>query len=247
MNVEVLFEKLSAGTSTSLAAAIDYFENEFSELAMKLLWHLKKNNMKVEVLLTYTVVLPFSSYIYVYPIYKQICRKIKPNDTLESLFAVLNGEIWNILDYHLLECYIKKFGTQNLKQRMIQYIYDLNEFKKSTSVSHFMKCWEVFTDIPDYEEMKVKFNNNQMTLADLDEFRKRLKKKSFPYILQEWWSYHRGFEEGCFVVCWLLPDQLKLLLKENIPYLHNLFMEYKVVEVILGDVSVYDCQHTLSK
>ena len=185
--------------------------------------------------------------MYVYPMWKKIRRKIKPNDNLECLFAVLNGEIWNILNYHLLEYFIKKCGTQKLKQRMIKYIYDLNEFKKATLVSHFMKCWEVHMNIPDFEEMKVKFSANHMTLADLDEFRKKVKHKCFPSILNYWWSYYKSFEDGCFVVCWLLPDQLELLLKENIQYLHKLFMEYNVIEVILGEVSVYDGQHTLGK
>ena len=214
---------------------------------MQLLWHLKNNNTKVENLTTHISVLPYSVNKYVYPMWENIRRKIIPNDNLENLFAVLNGEIWNILNYHLLEYFIKKCGTRRLQQRMIQYIYNLNDFKKNTLVSHFMKCWEVYIDIPDFEEMKVKFRNNQMKLADLDEFRKKVKHKSFPHILEGWWSSYKGFKKGCFVVCWLLPDQLGLLLKKNIQYLHKLFMEYNVIEVILGEVSIYDGQHTLGK
>ena len=137
--------------------------------------------------------------------------------------------------------------NSEVEKRMILYIYDLNDFKRTTLVSHFMKCWEVYIDIPDYEELKVKFSNNHMTPADLDEFRKTVQHKCFPSILEDWWSNYKGFKEGCFVVCWLLPDQLELLLKENIQYLHKLFLEYNVIEVILGEVSVYDGQHTLGK
>ena len=235
------------GTSTSLAVAIAYFEQEFSELAKGLQDHLKSNDTKVELLTTYISVLPYSVNVYVYPMWKKIRRKIKSNDNLEGLFTILNGEIWNILNYHLLEYFIKKCGTQNLKKRMIQYIYNLNEFKRTTLVLHVLEYFNAYTNIPDYEEMKVKFKKNQMTLADLDEFQKKVKNKCFPSILEYWWSYHRGFEKGCFVACWLLPDQLELLLIENIVYLHKLFMEYNVIQVILGEVSVYDCQHTLGK
>ena len=247
LNVEVLLTKLLTGTSISLAAAIDYFENEFSELAKRLLWHLKNNNTKVEDLTANISLLPCSVNVYVYPMWINVCRKIETNDTLERLFAILNGEIWNILNYKLLEYLIKQCGNKKLKQRMIQYIYNLNEFKKTTLVSNFMECWEGYIDIPDHEEMKVKFKNNRMTLAGLDEFRKKVEKKCFPSILEDWWSYNKGYNKGCFVACWLLPVQLELLLKENIQNLHKLFMEYEVVEVILGEVCVYDCQLTLGK
>ena len=72
--------------------------------------------MKVENLTTYISVLPYSVNLYVYPMWKKIRRKIKPNDNLENLFAVLNGEIWNIVNYQLLEYFIKKCGTQKLKK-----------------------------------------------------------------------------------------------------------------------------------
>ena len=224
-----------------------YFEKEFSKLAKTFLWHLKDKNTKVEDLTTCIAVLPKSVNVYVYPMWEKICWRINPNDTLESLFTILNGEIWNILNYKLLEYLIQECGTQELEQSMIQYIYNLNEFKNTTLVSNFMEYWEDYIDIPDHEEMKVKINNNQMTLADLDEFRKKVREKCFPYILEDWWSYQKHFEKGCFVACWLLPDRLELVLKENVQYLHKLFMEYKVVEVILDDVSVYDCQHTSGK
>ena len=143
--------------------------------------------MKVEDLSSYISFLPDYLNFYVYP----IRRKVEPNDTLESLFATLK-EIWNILNYHLLEYLITICGTQKLKQRMIQYIYNLDEFKKITLVSNFMECWGDYTDIPDYEEMKVRLKNIQMTLADLDNFREEVKYKCFPFILEDWWSHYKG-------------------------------------------------------
>ena len=224
-------------------------ELRFSDLAESLLSHLKSFGVCVEKLTSLMSILPRSINVYVFPMWQKICKRINSDETLDSLFAILNMEIWNILDYNLLEYFIKRYGSRDLKRRMNGYISKLVRFKKYTLVTEFIKCWDGHNrDIPDYEEVKVKFDKRSLTLADLDVFRKNLMRKCFPSLLNfAGWTYYKHFEEGCFMVSLLLPEQLAMLLKEHINSMCMLLEEYQVKEVILREMIIYYSHRALDR
>ncbi len=229
-------------TLISLSDKIGALESKFMDLAQGLLAHLKNSNFQVERLTSCISLLPRSINIYVFPMWKKICKKVADDETLNSLFTILNMEIWNILDYKLLEHFIKKCGNQNLIREMGKYISELEKFKKGTLVVDFIECWEGHNrEIPDYDEVKVKFDKHCLTLAQLDAFRKTLARKCIPSLLDyAGWIYYKHFQGGCFVVSWALPSQLVLLLKHHIRCMHRVLVKYGVKEVVLGGTVVYD-------
>ena len=232
---------------SSLEEEIADLEHKFLDLARSLLLQLKSNNMRVEKLTACISLLPHSIKKFTNPMWKKICKK-KQIETLDCLFTVLNEKIWNILDYHLLEYFINECGNHDLKRRMKRYILELKNFKKKTLVIPFIKCWEGHDrDIPDYKELKVKFDDNNLSLADLDQVWKRLREKTFPSLLKyAGIMYHKLMEEGCCIVSWLLPDQLAQLLKEHIRRVHVLLKEYHVIQVMIGEVYIYNSQYSLA-
>ena len=232
---------------SSLEEEIADLEHTFLDLARSLLLQLKSNNIRVEKLTTCISCLPHSINMYIYPMWKKICKK-KQYETLDSLFTVLNRKIWNILDYHLLEHFINECGNRDLKRSVKRYILELKIFKKRTFVIPFIKCWEGHDrDIPNYKELKVKFDKNDLTLADLDKFSKRLRKKTFPSLLKyAGIMYHKLMEKGCCIVSWLLPDQLAQLLKEHIRRVPVLLKEYDVIHVMIGEVYIYNSPYSLA-
>ena len=234
-------------SQSSLKEEIADLEHKFLDLARSLLLQLKSNHIRVEKLTSFISILPHSISMYIYPMWKKICKK-KQYETLDSLFTVLNEKIWNILDYHLLEHFINECGNHNLKRSMKRYILELKKFKKGTLVIPFIECWEGHDrDIPDYKELKVKFDNNELTLADLDHVWKKLQKKIFPSLLRyAELQYHKLMEEGCCIISWLLPDQLAQLLKEHIRRIHVLLKEYHVIHVMIGEVYIYNSQYSLT-
>ena len=201
----------------------------------------------MEKLTTCISLLPRSINIYIYPMWKKICKK-KQYETLDSLFTVLNKKIWNILDYHLLEYFINECGNRNLKRSMKRYILELKNFKKRTLVISFIECWDrQGRDIPDYKELKVKFDDDKLTLADIDRFWTRLREKAFPSLLKyAGLVYHKLMEKGCCIVSWLLPDQLAQLLKEHIRRVHVLLKEYHVIQVMIGEVYIYNSRYSFT-
>ena len=54
------------------------------------------------------------------------------------------------------------------------------------------------------------------------------------------WIYYKYFELGCFVVCWMLPEQLALLLREHINSIFNVLEEYQVTQVILRETTILE-------
>ena len=224
-------------------------ELRFSDLAESLLSHLKSFGICVGKLISLISLLPRSINIYVFPMWKKICKRINSDETLDSLFTILNMEIWNILDYNLLEYFIKRYGNLDLKKRTNGYISELVRFKKDTLVMEFIECWEGHNrDIPDYEEVKFTFDIESLTLADLDVFRKKLMRKCFPSLLNfAGWMYYKHFKKGCVIVSLLLPEQLAMILKEHIISTCMLLEEYQVKEVILRKIIIYNSHKALDR
>ena len=66
---------------------------------------------------------------------KENDRITKTMDT-DEIFCVLEP-YWNYIDYAFLGYLIKEFGTEELQQEMEQYIRELEQFEKKTSVQDF--------------------------------------------------------------------------------------------------------------
>ena len=228
--------------STGLSDKITSIENKFSDLAGSLLCHLKSSNICVEKLTSWISTLPRSINVYVFPLWESLKEKISSSYTLDSLFAILNMEIWNILDFKLLEYFIKKAGADGLAERMKKYISELEKFKKETLVIDFIECWEGHNrDFPEYDELTIKFDKQSLTLTKLDKFRKTLVRKCIPSMLNySGWIYYKHFKSGCFEVTWMLPVQLAMLVKRNIPTMCKVLESFKVQQVVVAGTSVYN-------
>ena len=59
------------------------------------------------------------------------------------------------------------------------------------------------------------------------------------------WIYYKYFELGCFGVCWMLPEQLALLLREQINSIFNVLEEYQVTQVIMRETTIYSSHNPL--
>ncbi len=236
-------EKIYRGFLANINAT--ELEHKFSSLVENLLTHLKNSNVGIDELTGRMSSLPRSINIYVYPMWVKVTRKVSTHKTLDNLFTILNMEVWNILDYSLVEHLISTYDNKELKEDMRAYISELNNFKSNTLVVDFIRCWEGHNrSISDLEEVKFKFEKDKLTLEHLDNFRKSLSRQCFPSLLDlAGWIYYKNFNTGCFVVTWLLPIQLAILLKHHMRCTHAVLAYYGVVEVVIGNRIVYDHHH----
>ena len=77
-------------------------------------------------------------------------------------------------------------------------------------------------------------------------FNRLITMKCFPSLSDfSGWIYYKYFELGCFVVCWMLPEQLALLLRKHINSIFNVLEEYQVTQVILRETTIYSSHNPL--
>ena len=232
---------------TGLVVKIENIENEFSDLARRLFSQLKSKKISIEELKEWIIFLPRSINVHVFPWWKSLMKSIHSKCTLENLFAILNMKVWNILDFSLLAHFIKMCKSAELDERMKIYITNLEKFKEETLVRDFIECWEGHSrDFPEYAQLEAKFEKENLTLADLDAFRKLLTKECIPSMLNySSWIYYKHFKPGCCKVTWMLPAQLAMLVKRNIPTMCEILESFQVLQVVVAGTTVYT-PHKLS-
>ena len=181
-------------------------------MAENLLCHMKRNDVDLNTVTTWISTLPRYVNVYVSQLWKNIKDKHKYTD-LNELFETLNMKIWNILDYNLLEYFIKKSKAHELGEKIKKYISELEKFKEATVVSEFIESWEGHNqDYPDFDKLYVKYKKHILTLADLDTFRKK--------VVQE-----------------CIPSMLNYSL-----WIYEVLERYKVLQVVIAGASVYPCK-----
>ena len=200
-----------------ICSSIRMLEDKFTDLQVTLLNELKALKKSADDLTAIVSCLPPGINRYVYTSWRKIVVNNFTN--LNVLFTDLNATVWTILDYYLLEHFINKFGCETLIENMAIYAMKLKIFKKETLVSDFRICWreaQKDRDIPDFEKIKIKYDEESTTLADLDEFREKFTNQYLPS-LSDCTSliYFGKFQKGSCVVTFHIPNELAVHLQNK--------------------------------
>ena len=217
-------------------------ENKFTDLQVTLLKELKAVKKSVDDLTTKISCLKPDINRYVYHSWKKIVKNNFEN--LNELFTDLNATVWTIIDHYLLEYFINDFGSKEIKVDMKVYSSEVKKFKEETLVSDFISCWKEAQsdrDIPDFEKIKIKYDKECTTLADLDEFREKFTIKFLPSLTDcTSLIYFGKFEKGSYVVTLHIPNELALDLLNKTLRNCQLFDDFNVVHIFIGKIKVYD-------
>ena len=180
-------------------------------MGILLLNELQKNGANATDIIRHISLLPLQLIPECYRSTKKSFGELEKQNTLAGLFHFLNGQVWNFIDYHLLEYVISEFGSQHLKQCMQQYAIDLKEYKNHATVHEFMHFWPRQKP-PNYDDITVKLDKDPKlyTMRELDEFRQRLSVEFWPRLSDyaKFVTYHYSHDEGSFIVTWILPPGL---------------------------------------
>ena len=98
---------------------------------------------------------------------------IKKAKDVDEIFDILEP-YWNYVDYDLLEYIIKELGTSDLQEEMKEYITELEQFEKKTTVHNFSLATQGKEVIPaHYRELAVKLDKDskECTLHDVRQFK----------------------------------------------------------------------------
>ena len=175
-----------------------------------------------------------------------VSDKLETKGTLSRLYNFLNSSVWNFIDYHLLEYIIKKFGNEDLKRRMAQYICDLLTFEKHTTITQLIEVWDKQDLVPkDCEDatatVKIDKDPTRVTISDLNTLRKKICGEFWPR-LSEYASYvlhNCKLKIGCFIVTWRFNSSLRSELEEKACKAHDFFEKNQVLSFSIGKEDIY--------
>ena len=159
----------------------------------------------------------------------------------ESLLEVFNhlASYWNFLDYGLLEYMAIKFGNGEVKRSMRRYKHELTEFRKSVTLSEFMRLWpNRVKPPPQFSKLVIKLNRTKshLTLQDLEEIRLSFARN---YSLVTFALMYGAFEEGSLVLTWFIPSSIASQLVQDVKNGGSRFLkEHGITEVSIDGHTV---------
>lgn len=218
----------------------------FHSITKSLLDELRKKSIKATDIGDHIAILPLSLMQESYTTTSLVADELEDKRTLTGLLHFLNGCVWNFIDYHLLEYVIAEFGSEHLKQRMKQYVMDLERFESHTTVYEFIEHWPGRQlKPPNFDELTVKINKDpySCTLKELNDFRQSLCVEFWPRLSEyaQFIMYHYKHSEGCFIVTWILPSDLALELEKlaKRPSSHEFFMQNQILSFTVCGKAFY--------
>ena len=106
--------------------------------------------------------------------------RIKKAKDVDEIFDILDP-YWDYVDYDFLEHIIKEFGTSDLQKKMKEYVAELEQFEKKTTVHDFSLVTQGKLVIPaHYRELAIKLDKDseEWTLHDVRKFKNSVANQS---------------------------------------------------------------------
>ena len=192
--------------------------------------------MEPSVFLSRITCLPVSDRTQHRSFIKENLTNIPPPVTIENIWTILNL-YWDFLNYGLLEHFINKFGSEDLKQQMQDYVDKLSKFKHTTRICDFIENWPCKDNRPPEGILKklvikMKHEWSQCTLQDVESFMKALIHKFF---LPEFDILLQNAERGCVCVTWLTSASIATLLQQNLANIETEFFKKHDIDAVTID------------
>ena len=109
-----------------------------------------------------------------------------------------------------------KFGNNEVKCSMSKYKHELTEFRKSVTLSEFMRLWPDRVKSPsEFSKVVIKLTRtkSQLTLQDLEEIRLSFVRN---YSLVTLALMYGAFENGSVVLTWFIPSSVAPQLVQDV-------------------------------
>jgi len=214
---------------------VQNFESTFGNLANKAYQEVNRK-MEPSDFLSHITYLPVSARTLHRSFIEKKLTNIQPPVTYVKIWTILNT-YWDFLNYGFLEHVIDKCGSEDLKQKMQDYISKLSTFKQTTRLCDFIESWPCRDDgTPENHLKKVvikmKHDWSQCTLQDVELFKKALIHKFF---LPEFDILLQKAERGCVCVTWLTSPSIAILLQQNLANVETEFFKEHGINVVTVD------------
>ena len=168
---------------------------------------------------------------------------------LEKLYAaadhsVLFGRLnfhWSYLDPSLLTRLVRELELKDVKEKMEEYNFDLQRFRKQTPLSVFCRTQrrKRIKLSEEFREMVAEFDwPKDVTLEVVEQFRQEY---ASHYQLHEFVMMVADVRPGSFIITWFIPESIAEKLKGEVPV--QILRKYLVTTLTVAEVRVY-CDKT---
>lgn len=135
-------------------------------------------------------------------------KDLRKCEDVVDVFSHLNL-YWTYIDYSLLERLVNKYAGDDLQKEMEEYICDMQNFRRQTVVSTFVKVWKGRPQPPPntFTEIKAELKKDAAHCT-LEELNQLLKDFSAAFHLSESALMLYRLDPGSVIITWLIPTEL---------------------------------------
>ena len=152
------------------------------------------------------------------PLYEQRMAEIISHVTLEEIFLFCSRiEVWNFLNFQLLQDLADHFEVEQLKTRLQEHSTAVVAFKRSTKLVDFLRIWagrNSLKTLPESEPIFAKlkaFKWKDYTLEDVARHEQYLASE---FRLRQLVMRFSNAAEGCVVLMWLVSKSVAAEMKK---------------------------------
>ena len=168
------------------------------------------------------------------PLYEQRMAEIISHVTLEEIFLFCSRiEVWNFLNFQLLQDLADHFEVEQLKTRLQEHSTAVVAFKRNTKLMDFLRIWagrNSLKTLPESEPIFAKlkaFKWDDYTLEDVARHEKYLTSE---FRLRQLVMRFSNAGEGCVLLMWLVTKSVaaemkKIMSGEEKPALDGMTIE----------------------
>ena len=156
------------------------------------------------------------------------------------LFGHLNYH-WSYLDPSLLTRLVRDLKLKDVKEKMEEYNFDLERFRKQTPLSLFCRTQKrKRIKLPaEFRKMVAEFDwPKDVTLEVVEQYQQEY---SANYKLHEFAMMVADVRSGSFIITWFIPESVAEKLKGKVPV--QILRKYLVTTLTVAGVCVY-CDKT---
>ncbi len=230
-----------------LKKRVQSLEYDFSDLVTEFVDYLIEKRTSIYDVKKHIRFIPRYVGASITPLWRKLKPELEEITEIDEFLELLNYNLWNFLDYEMLEHLIKKCKVHHMSPEIERYAVKIDHFKRTTLVIPFIKCWDghKLETIPDYVaelivKCDIKEDITKFTLSRLDDLRHYILKKCVP-LLTHFASvlYYHKISEGCICVSWLFPERFSLILKNRIQDISLILAQYHIVWVKINEECIY--------
>ena len=160
-----------------------------------------------------------------------------------EIFLTMNFH-WNYLDPTLLDHLVVKFELEDVKQQMVKYISELQEFRKKTPLTLFCETQKKkkIKLSKEFREIVAEFEwSKDTTLEVVEDFRQEC---ASHYKFHEFAMMLSNIKHGCFIITWIVPECVaeKTITMKLPPHI---VQRYSMTKLTVGGTCIYP--HTVSE